>query len=212
MPNQKPYPTAVTGARERSLFGEDVTIDLVSIANILLRRKWLIMTVAALGTAVAAVVGMKITPEYTAKTSVMIDPRQLQVTNIEQVLAGMAVDDSTMATHIGLLQSRDFVVEGRGTRSLQPATGDLDCGNSGTSARLLAGIAAAQPFVSTFVGDASLSRRPMRRIAKPLSEMGASISLPSHGGLPMTVRGGKLRPVHYFSETSSAQVISAGAS
>jgi 3-phosphoshikimate 1-carboxyvinyltransferase len=105
--------------------------------------------------------------------------------------------------------SPDFVITGVGTRGLQPATRDLDCGNSGTSARLLAGIAAAQKFASRFVGDASLSRRPMRRIAKPLSEMGATIELPDHGGLPMTVRGGALKPIHYFSETSSAQVKSA---
>jgi len=93
------------------MFGEDDTIDLVGIINMLLRRKWLILTITALGTAVAALVGMKVTPEYTAKASVMIDPRQLQVTDIEQVLSGMTVNDATMATHIGLLQSRSFVTE-----------------------------------------------------------------------------------------------------
>src|SRR5205085_1196518 len=103
----------------------------------------------------------------------------------------------------------DFTITGVGGRSLKPASGNLDCGNSGTSARLLAGIAAAQAFESRFVGDASLSKRPMRRIAKPLSEMGASVVLPEHGGLPMTVHGGDLKPIHYFSETSSAQVKSA---
>lgn len=105
--------------------------------------------------------------------------------------------------------SNDFTVTGAGTRGLQPAPGDLDCGNSGTSARLLAGIAAAHSFESRFIGDSSLSRRPMRRIARPLTEMGASVSLPEHGGLPMIVRGGDLKPIHYFSETSSAQVKSA---
>ena len=105
--------------------------------------------------------------------------------------------------------SDDFRIRGVGTRNLQPATRDLDCGNSGTSARLLAGIAAAQKFESRFVGDASLSRRPMRRVATPLSEMGATVTLAEHGGLPMTVRGGALKPIHYFSETSSAQVKSA---
>jgi 3-phosphoshikimate 1-carboxyvinyltransferase len=105
--------------------------------------------------------------------------------------------------------SEDFTVQGPGPRNLQPATRDLDCGNSGTSARLLAGIAAAQSFESRFIGDASLSRRPMRRIAKPLGEMGAMVTLADHGGLPMSVRGGNLTPIHYFSETSSAQVKSA---
>ena len=105
--------------------------------------------------------------------------------------------------------SRDFTITGVGTRNLQPATRDLDCGNSGTSARLLAGIAAASPFTSRFVGDSSLSRRPMRRVAGPLSQMGATVELPEHGGLPMTIRGGALKPIHFFSETSSAQVKSA---
>jgi 3-phosphoshikimate 1-carboxyvinyltransferase len=105
--------------------------------------------------------------------------------------------------------SPDFAIRGAGTRNLQSATGDLDCGNSGTSARLLSGVAAAQTFESTFTGDASLSRRPMRRVAKPLTEMGATVTLPDQGGLPMTIRGGQLKPIHYFSETSRAQVKSA---
>ena len=105
--------------------------------------------------------------------------------------------------------SADFRITGVGTRGLKAAPGNLDCGNSGTSARLLAGIAAAQTFESTFTGDASLSKRPMRRVAKPLTEMGASVVLPEHGGLPMRIRGGELRPIHFFSETSSAQVKSA---
>ena len=68
------------------------------------RRKWLIMLVTALGTAAAAFLGMKQTPTYTANASVMIDPRQLQVTNVEQVISGMPITTATMATQIGLLQ------------------------------------------------------------------------------------------------------------
>jgi 3-phosphoshikimate 1-carboxyvinyltransferase len=105
--------------------------------------------------------------------------------------------------------SSDFVIHGVGLHGLKAPRADLDCGNSGTSVRLLAGIAAAQRFSSTFVGDASLSSRPMRRIATPLTEMGASVRLPDHGGLPMTITGGRLRSIDYFSETSSAQVKSA---
>lgn len=99
------------GAKERTLFGEDDTIDLVGIFNMLLRRKWLIATVTAIGTAAAALVGKIVTPEYTAKAQIMLDPRQLQITNIEQVLGGMSVDSAAMATTIGLLQSRDFVAQ-----------------------------------------------------------------------------------------------------
>ena len=102
--------------------------------------------------------------------------------------------------------SADFSVRGVGLKGLKAPSAPVDCGNSGTSARLLAGIAAAQPFRTTFVGDASLSRRPMRRVAKPLNEMGARVDLPQHGGLPMSVLGGQLHTIEYFSETSSAQV------
>ena len=88
--------------------------------------------------------------------------------------------------------------------------GDLDCGNSGTSARLLAGVAAAQPFASRFVGDASLSRRPMRRVAAPLAAMGAEVTFDGDDGrLPMRVRGGALRDTEWASDTASAQVKSA---
>lgn len=105
--------------------------------------------------------------------------------------------------------SPDFVVNGAGLHGLRAPTGELDCGNSGTTTRLMAGVVAACPFDATFVGDASLSRRPMRRVAKPLIEMGASFTLPPHGGLPMTIRGGSLREIRWTSEVASAQIKSA---
>jgi 3-phosphoshikimate 1-carboxyvinyltransferase len=104
--------------------------------------------------------------------------------------------------------SADFVIVGAGRALRQPSV-DLDCGNSGTTTRLMAGVVAASDLVATFVGDASLSRRPMRRIARPLEAMGASIELPPHGGLPMTIRGGTLHDVEWQSEVASAQVKSA---
>jgi 3-phosphoshikimate 1-carboxyvinyltransferase len=116
---------------------------------------------------------------------------------------------ATVLRHLGAAiptLSGDFVVRGVGLHGLRTASAPVDCGNSGTSARLLAGVAAAQSFRTTFVGDSSLSRRPMRRVAKPLNEMGARVDLPEHGGLPMSVQGGALRTIEYFSETSSAQV------
>ena len=64
-------------------------------------------------------------------------------------------------------------VEGRGLHGLKPASGPLDCGNSGTTMRLLGGLLAGQPFASTLLGDASLSKRPMERLAAPLRLMGA---------------------------------------
>ena len=73
----------------------------------------------------------------------------------------------------------------------------------------MAGIVAALPVSATFIGDSSLSRRPMRRVAKPLEAMGARFELPPHGGLPMTVYGGALKDLVWRSEVASAQVKSA---
>jgi 3-phosphoshikimate 1-carboxyvinyltransferase len=105
--------------------------------------------------------------------------------------------------------SGDFVVRGRGKSSLTQPVVPLDCGNSGTTTRLMAGIVSALPVTATFIGDASLSRRPMRRVSKPLEAMGARVELPPHGGLPMTVQGGALRDIEWNSEVSSAQIKSA---
>ena len=102
-----------------------------------------------------------------------------------------------------------MTIHGGGLRSLHAARTDLDCGNSGTTARLMAGIAAACWFTSRFVGDASLSRRPMRRVARPLAAMGARIDLEGGDGLPMIVRGGALTGIDWRTETASAQLKSA---
>ena len=84
----------------------------------------------------------------------------------------------------------------------------LFCGNSGTSARLMLGILAGQNFSATLTGDASLRRRPMRRVTEPLKQMGADIT-ERGDGLPLTIRGGKLRGLTYASPVASAQVKSA---
>ena len=83
---------------------------------------------------------------------------------------------------------------------------DLDCGNSGTTTRLMAGVIAGAGVRGRFIGDASLSARPMRRVAAPLEAMGARVELPEHGGLPMVVHGATLRGITWRSEVASAQV------
>ena len=105
--------------------------------------------------------------------------------------------------------SDDVRVNGGGRGALSQPSVPLDCGNSGTTTRLMAGVVAALPIAATFVGDASLSRRPMRRIARPLTAMGATVQLPNHGGLPMDIRGGGLHDVEWESEVASAQIKSA---
>ncbi|MDQ6886327.1 MAG: 3-phosphoshikimate 1-carboxyvinyltransferase [Gemmatimonadota bacterium] len=103
----------------------------------------------------------------------------------------------------------EMVVEGVGLRGLRRAQANVECGNSGTTARLVAGIVAAIPARTRFTGDSSLSRRPMRRVAEPLSAMGARIEMENGDGLPMIVHGGALRTIEWTTETASAQVKSA---
>jgi 3-phosphoshikimate 1-carboxyvinyltransferase len=100
-------------------------------------------------------------------------------------------------------------VSGNGIRSLKQPDAALDCGNSGTTTRLMAGVVAARPGSARFVGDESLSRRPMKRIAEPLSYMGARFDFERGDGLPMTVHGTDLRSVDWDTKASSAQVKSA---
>jgi 3-phosphoshikimate 1-carboxyvinyltransferase len=91
-------------------------------------------------------------------------------------------------------------------RQLRAPTTALDCGNSGSTMRMLSGILAGQPFVSELFGDESLSRRPMARIMKPLAEMGAKISSSEGGRPPLKIQGGRLKAIHYKPEVASAQV------
>ncbi|XWO29835.1 bifunctional prephenate dehydrogenase/3-phosphoshikimate 1-carboxyvinyltransferase [Pseudomonas sp. JZ134] len=98
-------------------------------------------------------------------------------------------------------------IHGVGLHGLKAPAGPLYLGNSGTSMRLLSGILSAQAFDTTLTGDASLSKRPMNRVADPLREMGAVIETAEQGRPPMTIRGGqKLKGIHYDMPMASAQV------
>lgn len=104
----------------------------------------------------------------------------------------------------------DFDIHGVNMHCKMP-TKDIDCGNSGTGMRLLAGILAAQPFVCTMTGDESLCSRPMNRIITPLQQMGAHI-IPQgekKGCAPLKVQGGEVHGIHYVLPMASAQVKSA---
>ena len=99
------------------------------------------------------------------------------------------------------------LVHGRGMRGLEKPEGVLDCGNSGTTMRLISGILSAQDFDVTLTGDASIQKRPMKRIMDPLSRMGADIeSLPGNGCAPLYIQGRPLTGIHYASPVASAQV------
>src|SRR4029077_20723379 len=98
------------------------------------------------------------------------------------------------------VEIEDAVVHGRGMRGLRAAAAPLDCGNSGTTMRLLGGLLAAQEFESTLVGDVSLSKRPMDRVVEPLREMGAKAGWP-----PLRVGGSPhLHGIEYATPVPSA--------
>jgi 3-phosphoshikimate 1-carboxyvinyltransferase len=103
------------------------------------------------------------------------------------------------------LEDGTIEVHGVGPR-LNAPTEVLDCGNSGSTMRMLSGILAGQSFTSDLCGDGSLSRRPMARIMTPLSQMGARIEAAEGGRPPLKVHGGALKPIHYRPEVASAQV------
>lgn len=102
------------------------------------------------------------------------------------------------------------VVHGNGLHGLKEPSCVLDCGNSGTTTRLISGILAPQNFNVTLTGDESIQKRPMKRIMEPLSLMGADItSVRDNGCAPLSIRGKQLHGIHYHSKVASAQVKSA---
>lgn len=103
----------------------------------------------------------------------------------------------------------NVLVHGVGLYGLKPPQEKLDCGNSGTTARLLAGLLAGQSFGSILTGDPSLRRRPMDRVAEPLSRMGARVELANNGTLPLRVFGSKLTGTVCKLPVASAQLKSA---
>jgi len=103
-----------------------------------------------------------------------------------------------------LRPNAEVIVKGR-TRFKRPLE-TLDCGNSGTTARLSLGLLAAHHFTARLTGDRSLRRRPMRRVTEPLAQMGAHFGPVVPDGLPLTIRGGPLAPLEWQLPVSSAQI------
>ncbi|MFD2171114.1 3-phosphoshikimate 1-carboxyvinyltransferase [Tumebacillus lipolyticus] len=115
-----------------------------------------------------------------------------------------------MGVQVEQVSATELRVNGVGLHGLREPDDVLDVGNSGTTARLILGILAGQPFHSTLTGDESIRRRPMGRVTNPLQEMGAKIDGRAGGKLaPLSVRGGGLQGMKYVSPVGSAQVKSA---
>jgi len=152
-------------------------------------------------------------------------PGDKSISHRSLILGGLAIGTTTVE---GLLEGEDVLctaeamrkmgarinrnddgtwsVSGVGVGGLSEPDSVLDMGNSGTAARLLMGLVAAAPFNTFFSGDASLHKRPMRRVAVPLTEMGATITSRSGDRFPLCVTGRNLMPVEYELPVASAQV------
>ena len=156
-------------------------------------------------------------------------PGDKSISHRAVMLAGLAVGESRIT---GLLEGEDVLataaamramgaevvregpgdwrIHGVGVGGLLQPESALDMGNSGTSTRLLMGLVASHPITATFVGDASLSRRPMARVVEPLSAMGADVTTSPGGRLPLMMRGlCPAVPITYTLPVASAQVKSA---
>ena len=147
--------------------------------------------------------------------SLMLGALTIGETRISGLLEGADVLATAAAMRaFGATITRDaeagWTVHGLGTGGLLEPDGVLDFGNAGTGARLTMGIAGAHAFATTFVGDASLSRRPMGRVLEPLREMGAEVIARTGDRLPLTIRGADpMAPIVYRVPVPSAQVKSA---
>ncbi len=138
--------------------------------------------------------------------------------NGTSVIKNILHSDDTLTTieafralGIDIKESPDEItIIGRGLNGLEEPTRPIFMRNSGTSMRLLLGILAGQPFAATLTADKGLAARPMRRVTEPLSMMGAKFEGKNNADYaPITVRGGKLKPIDYVSPVASAQVKSA---
>jgi capsular exopolysaccharide synthesis family protein len=162
---------------------QDAGIDIKDLIAILRRRRWVILSTILVLTTLAVLVGLQITPKYTAKALVMIDPRQSKVVNVEQVLQGLGTDASTVETQIKVLKSRDLVDRIMGklglyqdpefNRALGRETGDTALNVEGPLAQVLAWVP-KEWLIAT-----GLAEEPVNAMAdaKPALEREAAVDL-----------------------------------
>lgn len=168
---------------------------------------------------------MKITTQTRALKGTLVVPGDKSISH-RAVMLGSIAGGTTEVTHflegadclstiscfrsMGIEIGREgerLLIHGKGLHGLLEPSGVLDCGNSGTTMRLISGLLAGQPFPSSLTGDASIRRRPMKRIIDPLVSMGADIeSAEGNGCAPLTIRGRRLKGIRYASPIASAQV------
>ncbi len=126
----------------------------------------------------------------------------IEITEARTQKSEVRNEDSRLKT-----QNSELIIHGKGLYGLKEPFDVLDCGNSGTTVRLISGILSGNPFFSVLTGDDSLKQRPMARVINPLKEMGADISARSGDKyLPMAIKGKVLRAINYNMPVASAQV------
>jgi 3-phosphoshikimate 1-carboxyvinyltransferase len=172
-------------------------------------HRWLILAATGFGVSELHGLPKALDVRATASCLAQIVPGQAR-----GALDGWASEPSSQAegdrstTNDPRPRGRDLVLGGHGRAALHPVKDPLDCSNSGTTMRLLAGLLAAAPFETVLRGDPSLTARPMERVADPLRAMGAEVWT-TDGHPPVVVRGGPLRGIEHRTTVPSAQVKSA---
>lgn len=131
-----------------------------------------------------------------------------RIKNLLRAADPISTMNAFRALGVAITESTDeVVVVGNGLYGLREPDDVIDCGNSGTTIRLITGLLAGQPFYTTLTGDASLRKRPMGRIIEPLKKMGGRIMARAGDTLaPVSIRGGGLKGIHHISSIASAQV------
>lgn len=131
-----------------------------------------------------------------------------KITNLLQSADVQSTQRCLESLGVEMIQNKDeFLIWGKGLQGLNEPKCELDCGNSGTTLRLLLGVLAGQNFATTLTGDRSLCRRPMRRISEPLETMGPRIQLSSGDFAPVRIHGRSiLKPIDYSLTIGSAQI------
>ena len=185
-----------------SLSGQATVPGDKSIAH-----RWLIFAATATGTSRLVGLPASLDVRSTASCLAAVAPKAGPALELWARKGGSPVEDGG-STWNAVAEERVGVtveVEGEGRQGWVQPSDDLDCGNSGTSMRLLAGVLASVPLRSVLVGDVSLSTRPMERVADPLRRMGAVV-VTADGHPPIVVEGGHLVGIHHPITTPSAQV------
>jgi 3-phosphoshikimate 1-carboxyvinyltransferase len=190
--------------------GSSVSGDVRVPGDKSISHRWLILASTAMGPSRLVGLPASLDVRSTAGCMAVLAPPARPALDAWASNAAVFVEDGGSTWNSGPSRRPQpaLEVEGEGRDALVEPPGPLECGNSGTTMRLLMGLLSSSPFASALTGDSSLALRPMERVAEPLRRMGADVRT-SGGGPPVSVRGSRLRGIDFTSPVPSAQVKSA---